>query len=56
MSDSKQDPYKPPKQLWLAPWCRECKGAHDWCQHQVFDPCSVCGREAVRYVIAEPQP
>lgn len=56
MTDSKQDTYTPPKQLWLSPWCRNCKGASDWCRHQKFDACKECGREAVRYVLAEPPP
>lgn len=50
-------------EIWLQPWCDgcerysyECGESREWCQDNVFDPCSECGRKPVRYVIAPAPP
>ena len=44
------------KIIWLQPWCDECEEncdpGREWCQDKQ-DPCDVCGREWVKYDLAE---
>lgn len=49
--------------IWLSPWCNGCDRHHHnsddgrlWCQDNVFDACSECGRLPVKYTIVADQP
>jgi hypothetical protein len=46
--------------IWLQPWCDDCAknsygpdGGRTWCQDNVYGTCEECGREPVKYVLAE---
>jgi len=45
--------------IWLQPWCDDCEKSHYrgegrmWCEDSVFETCEECGREPVKYVLAE---
>jgi hypothetical protein len=48
--------YTEHKEIWLQPWCDECDRTQFdrmWCQNNVWDKCDDCGREPVKFVLAE---
>ena len=44
--------------IWLAPWCDKCEREYQgdvgrtWCIDDIYDPCDLCERQSVKYVIA----